>query len=325
MVRGLMVAVPALLAMYVPTCVPSPVLPTSPPGQVRMAELWQEPVDLATHDLLYGPWGPERAPDPDAVYTFVEPKRGGANPGMTVRDAEGRRWRVKQPPADGRLAEGPIEVVLSRVLSAVGYHQPPVYYLPSFVLADGSGRRRTVGGRFRLQDESLTDLGEWSWQQNPFVGTRPYQGLLVILLMFNSSDLKNSNNTVYEFSPSPDRVERWYVVRDLGTALGGTGRIAPDRGNPDAFERHGFITRVEGGFVQFEYHGWHQELISNRITPEDLWWASDLLARLTDGQWREAFRAGGYEPSLADRFIRRLRVKIWEGQALGRFARGPAR
>ena len=51
--------------------------------------------------------------------------------------------------------------------------------------------------------------GAWRWEENPFVGTRPYQGLLVLLTMFNSTDLKNSNNTLYERRDG-DRVERWY-------------------------------------------------------------------------------------------------------------------
>ena len=311
--RALMLVMPTVFAMYMPTCVPRAVLPTVPEREAPIAELWERPADIGSQDLFFGPWGPERAPDPDATYTFIEEKQGGVNPGMTARDPAGRVWKVKQPPLDGRLAEGPIEVVLSRVLSAVGYHQPPVYFVPTFTVTDASGTRRTLGGRFRLSDRSLKDVGEWSWQQNPFVGTRPYQGLLVILLMFNSSDLKNSNNTLYELR---GRGERWYVVRDLGTALGGTGRVTPPRGEIDVFERHGFIEGVENGFVQFEYHGWHQELVRGRITSEDVSWACRLLAGLTDSQWREAFLAGGYEPALADRFIRRLQAKIRDGLAL---------
>jgi hypothetical protein len=312
-----------MLAMYVPTCVPPAVLPTVPPGQVRIGELWEPPADIGAQDLFYGPWGPERAPNPAAIYTFVEPKRGGVNPGMTVRDPAGRKWKVKQPPLAGRRAEGPIEVVLSRVLSAVGYHQPPVYYLRTFTVADDSGTYKTVGGRFRLDDRALKDVGDWSWQQNPFVGTRPYQGLLVILLMFNSSDLKNSNNTVYEFRASPELTERWYVVRDLGTALGRTGRMTPARGDVDAFERSRFIEGIDDGFVKYEYHGWHQELIRARITPADVRWACDLLAKLSDTQWHEAFLAGGYDPAVSVRFIRRLQARVREGSALGMAMGGP--
>jgi hypothetical protein len=39
---------------------------------------------------------------------------------------------------------------------------------------------------------------------------------------------------------------------------------------------------------------------------------------LTDQQWQDAFRAGGYAPELANRFIRRFKQKIDEGLALGR-------
>jgi hypothetical protein len=311
-----MAAASGVLAMYMPTCVPPAVLPTVPGGQARIAELWEQPADIGGQDLSYGPWGPERAPDPGATYTFIETKQGGVNPGMTVRDPAGRKWKVKQPPLVGRRAEGPIEVVLSRVLSAVGYHQPPVYYLRTFTVADDSGTYKTVGGRFRLDDRSLKDVGDWSWQQNPFVGTRPYQGLLVILLMFNSSDLKNSNNTLYEFRGPSGRTERWYVVRDLGTALGGTGRITPARGDVDAFERSRFIEGIEDGFVKFAYHGWHQELIRGRITPADVRWACELLAKLSDTQWHEAFLAGGYDPAVSARFIRRLQARVREGSAL---------
>jgi hypothetical protein len=45
-------------------------------------------------------------------------------------------------------------------------------------------------------------------------------------------------------------------------------------------------------------------------------WVSEQLKRLTDDQWRDAFRAGGYAQGLADRFIRRMKQKIDEGLSL---------
>jgi hypothetical protein len=322
--RWLTLAVVPVLAIYVPTCVPRAVAPTSAPELARIEELWRRPADIQSEDLRFGPWGLERAPDPDGIYEFVEAKKGGVNPGMTVRDGAGRRWKVKQGATDGRLSEGPIEVVLSRVLSAVGYHQPPVYYLRAFALKQDGRTQRVAGGRFRLVESTLDDKGEWSWHRNPFVGTRPYQGLLVILLLFNSSDLKNSNNVLYEFRPRNGPEERWYVVRDLGTALGGTGRIAPLRGDVALFEQQAFIEGIDDGFVKFEYHGWHQELIRNRITPDEVRWACELLAELTDAQWREAFLAGGYEPALSAQFITRIQAKIRQGLTLTAGAGGPA-
>jgi len=305
--------VPALFAVYIPTCTPK-VQPTAAPWDAHMAELWQKPLDLPERDLFYGPWGVERAPDPHATYTFLAKKQHGTNPGVIVADPEGREWHVKQPPNNHQGAEGPIEVVLSRVLSAVGYHQPPVYFLPAFTMRDETGVRTAPGGRFRLKLRSMEKVGEWSWQQNPFVGTKPYQGLLVILMMFNSSDLKNVNNSLYDVKTSRDQVERWYIVRDLGTALGETSRLHPKRGVIDFFERDPFITDVKDGFVEFDYHGWHSELVKHRITPEEVQWASELVGGLSYAQWIDAFRAGGYEPAVAERFVKRLLERIEEGQ-----------
>ena len=135
--RAALCVIPAIFAVYIPMCAPA-VRPTMPPSDARMAELWQRPRDLSMRDLYYGPWGPERAPDPNDTYTFARPKTHGTNPGVTVTDSEGREWHVKQPPHNDQGAEGPIEVVLSLILSAVGYHQPPVYFLPSFSLIQKS-------------------------------------------------------------------------------------------------------------------------------------------------------------------------------------------
>lgn len=308
--------VPAILAVYWPFCTPE-LRPTQPSAGVKIEELWERPADFSSQDLFVGPWGADNAPSPEGVYRFVRPKTGGTNPGMTVLDSAGREWSVKQASHDpDRGDEGPVEVVLSRVLSGVGYHQPPVYYLRSFTLEDSFGRRTEPGGRFRLDHPQLKNRGTWSWQQNPFVGTKPYEGLLAILMMFNSSDIKNSNNSLYELR-NESGPRRWFVVRDLGMALGTTGRFEPKRGDADAFEREPFITSVDNGIVTFNYRGWHQELVRNRISVSDLEWAVDLLGHLSDRQWRDAFRAGGYAPGVADRFIQRVRAKMDEGRNLG--------
>jgi len=311
-----------VIALYCPFCT-AKVRPTVPPWDAPLAELWQSPNTanaqglyrgtIATRDLFYGPWGPERAPDPHATYTFIERKQHGTNPGITVRDPQGREWHVKQPPHTEQGAEGPIEVVLSRVLSAVGYHQPPVYFLPSVTVKDEAGTHVEPGGRFRLTEQSIKSVDTWSWQRNPFVGMRPYQGLLVILMMFDSSDIKNENNALYDVKDPGDGPKHWYVVRDLGTALGETGRLAPLRGDPDIFEREPFILNVKDGFVRFNYHGWHQELFQ-QIDSLDVAFAADLLQQLSDRQWRDAFRAGGYPPPVATRFIARLQQKIDEAR-----------
>jgi hypothetical protein len=279
-----------------------------------MSALWKAPADLPHADLFTGRWSDEYAPDPNATYVFLRPKTSGANPGVVVADPRGRTWHVKQHRL-GYGDEGPVEVVLSRVLSAIGYRQPPAYYLPSFMMTDSTGTHRESGGRFRIDHPSLRDRSGWAWSRNPFVGTRPYQALLVILQAFNSWDLKDSNNSLYDVDLG-DRTETWYVVRDLGAALGGSGWVKAKRNNIDLFERHRFIKSVEDGFVTFDYRGWRSDLFRSRITPDDVRWAMALLGGLSERQWHDAFRAGGYDPPAAERFIRKIRANIAAGQQL---------
>jgi len=285
--------------------------PPPPPG----TSMWVEPADLASRDLFHGPWGAEHAPDPNAVYTLVELKHSGVNLGMTVQDSQGREWSVKQPYPGGLDSEAPVEVVVSRLLSAVGYHQPPVYHLPVFRLKDGFGTRVEIGGRFRLKDPTVKEVGSWPWDDNPFVGSRPYQGLIVLLMMFNSTDLKNSNNSLYEHRDG-DLVEQWYLTRDLGSALGDLNRFTPRKNHPEAFARSPFILGVSNGYVEFAYDGWYKNLVRDRITPDEVAWACNLLGQLSDRQLQDAFRAAGHQPDVAARFIATLREKIQQGRSL---------
>jgi len=314
--RTITIAIAAVALTMSASCagVKVPVATTAPAP--AGASMWAEPADLKSRDLFYGPWGSQNAPDPKGVYTLVERKHTGVNLGLTVKDEQGREWSVKQPFPGGLDPEGPAEVAVSRLLSAVGYHQPPVYFLPAFTLKDDLGKTVEVGGRFRLKDASLKDAGSWKWEENPFVGTKPYQGLIVLLMMFNSTDLKNSNNTLYEHK-NGDLIEQWYVARDIGSALGDTSPIAPRKNHPDSFEKVPFLLGVSNGKVDFAYSGWYRNLVRDRIAPEDVGWASELLGRLSDKQWADAFRAGGIAPADANRFIAKLKEKIDQGRSLG--------
>ena len=220
MLRVRSITIVALTALVTSACagvkVPRAQTSPAPPSAV----MWVEPSDLASRDLFYGPWGKAHAPDPKGVYTLVERKHTGVNLGMTVKDADGREWSVKQPYPGGLDSEAPVEVVVSRLLSAVGYHQPPIYHLAAFNLKDDFGTRVELGGRFRLKDKSLKETGFWKWEDNPFVGTKPYQGLIVLLTMFNSTDLKNSNNSLYEYR-NGDLVEQWYRDARCRRGVGG--------------------------------------------------------------------------------------------------------
>jgi hypothetical protein len=105
------------------------------------------------------------------------------------------------------------------------------------------------------------------------------------------------------------------VVRDLGAALGETGKLYPRRNWLEGFEEHAFITAVTASGVEFDYDGRHQGMLS-MIGPADVQWAAQQLSRLTDAQWRDAFRAGNYAAPRAERYITRIKEKIADGLAL---------
>ena len=63
---------------------------------------------------------------------MIEIKRGGFSRGYTSSDPKDREWSAKIPP------EAPTEVVASRILWGVGYHQPPIYYLAEWQRAQGA-------------------------------------------------------------------------------------------------------------------------------------------------------------------------------------------
>ncbi len=142
----------------------------TPPG----ASMWVEPTDLATRDVYNGPWGAENAPDPKDVYDLVELKHTGVNLGMTVKDSKGREWSVKQPFPGNLDSEAPVEVVVSRLLSAIGYHQPPVYHLPG-LHAQGRSRHACGNGRpLSVEDRSVEGSRRVGLGQQP---VRRHQGI----------------------------------------------------------------------------------------------------------------------------------------------------
>jgi hypothetical protein len=305
----LVLAAAALCGCAVPLAPP----PAVPPTPAEMAQFWVEPADLASRDLFLGPWGAEHAPDPRAAYTFEEKKKqgmfSGFSPGYTVKGPGGIEWSAKQGP------EAQAEVTASRLVWALGFHQPPVYFLEKWTLAGGPTPGEQTRARFRPEIEELDKVGEWGWQSNPFRATEAHRGLIVMMVMLNNSDLKSAQNAIYDLKRPREGAQRWYVVRDLGHSFGETGKFKADRNDIVEFESEAFTKGVSDGKVKFNWSGFHKELVSE-LTPADVRWTCERLDRLSDRQWQDAFRAGGYAPDLAERYIRRFKQKIAEGLAL---------
>ena len=283
--------------------------PAAPVSAAQMAQLWVEPE--RERDLFWGVGGQRFAPPANAVYKFEAKDETGFSVSFDVTSPDGMEWSAKIGP------EAQTEVVVSRILWGLGYHQPPIYYLPSWTLdPEGAETRTESEARFRPKLPQLERLDEyWHWADNPFSGTREMKGLLVVMLMLNATDLKDDNNSIYELKEPWGGAPRWFVVRDVGAALGETGKLFPRRNWLDGFERAGFITGTdEEGRIRFDYNGRHQELLS-MITPADVQWAAQRMQRLTEQQWRDAFRAGNYAQPIADRYVRKIKQKIAQGLA----------
>lgn len=279
----------------------------APPTAEQLAQLWVAPEP--NRDLYYGVGGKRLAPDPSVKYTVIEIKRGGYSRGYTVLGPPDREWSVKFPPEAGT------EIVASRLFWGIGYHQPPIYLLQEWTAEKATSPNPQLPARFREKDPALNglDAGDsWSYYENPFVGTRQMNGMLVLHAMLGNSDLKDAQNVIYTLEKPHEGATRWYVARDLGQTFGRTGLIDPPRGDIDVFEETPFIRGVENGKVRLEYNGRHEVLFEN-ITPADVRWICERLNALTDDQLQDAFRAGGYPKVTADRFIRRLEQKIAEG------------
>jgi hypothetical protein len=275
------------------------------PAAASLAELWQEPGEIAARDLRWGPGGQALAPSPGAEYRFKAVDSKGFSGGYDVVDSSGTKWDVKTG------IEAQPEVVASRVLWAVGYHQPAVYFVPEWTLKGGP-ESRPRAGRFRRSDHRTR--GDWSWTENPFKGTRELRGLVVVNLILNNWDLKSSQNRVYSVQEPPNR---WFVVQDLGASLGKTAWPTGSKLDIEDFESQQLIQGVENGRVRFDYHARHKELLED-ITPADVAWVCAMLNQITDQQWDELFRHVGIPGEISGRYIQKIKSKIDEGLTLNR-------
>jgi hypothetical protein len=306
------------LLLLISSCARS-IRPESPPARpVQTAELWQEPTDLDRRDLFLGPGGQTLRPA-DAAFQFLRVDAGGASTGYDVRDARGIEWSAKVG------IEAQSEVAVSRILWAIGFHQPPIYFIRDWTMAGAPDRVRPEPARFRpdLPDARAGD--HWSWYENPFIGTRPFAGLIVANLLLTQWDWKASNNRIYELASPRNDVRRWYVVRDLGASLGrftypralewtrlrGFGQGT--KNDLAGFEQQPFLET--GGGFEIAYRGIYRDLVKT-VTPADVRWTCELLARLSDRQWTDAFRAAGYTPEQTARYVNKLKAKIAQGLAL---------
>jgi len=310
------------------------------PSPGAKATLWRDPTDIASRNLLYGSGG--EGHQPRGTFTFIQEDLEGSNPKIDVRDQDGIKWKVKLG------AEARPEVAASRLLWAAGYFTNEDYFLgdmqvqglpprlhrgQDLVAADGT----LHSVRLKRSNKSEEKLGMWQWSSNPFVGTREFNGLRVLMALINNWDLKDSNNAVYQEKQSDESGElrQIYVVSDLGASFGTTGfklSVEASRGNLEAYKRSKFISNLTPDYVDFGapgrptlietlnlpvfLHRIDLRWIGRRIARSDAKWMGQVLGQLSREQIRDAFRAAGYSAQEVNDFTAVVQARIAELNAL---------
>jgi len=283
--------------------------------------LWNEPTKVETLDLFYGPGGSEGAPDPTGKITYVGADTNGTQKKIYAKDDKDREWTVKFGP------EARPETVATRFVWAMGYHTDEDYFVERAHI-DGMPGGNATNVRFKRRHNGLKEVGLWTWENNPFIGTRELDGLKVLMVVMNNWDLKVVNNKVVRPTKKSgeDTDDRIYYVGDLGATFGKTGSLAHElhlpgdppagtKDKPSQYARQDFIEGVRDGMVRFHYKGKDPGTLKG-IRVENAKWMGDMLARLSEKQLTDAFRAGGYDQSEISMLVRAMRERIRELQSL---------
>lgn len=249
--------------------------------------LWTSPANINSRNLRLGPGGAAMQPDLRSI-TFLEEDKGGySGTKYRIRDGAGREWVAKI----GKEAQS--ETAAVRLLWSVGYETEINYLVPRLTIP-GKGTFEDV--RLEARPALEKRLDEWQWEANAFVGTRPFQGLKVMMLLLENWDIKDSNNEIIQVKGTN---KLRYVVSDMGATFGKTGglpilwSITRSRNKPEDYEKAKFVEGVEGNRVKFRYSGKKKDIFEN-ITVADARWLGSLLSRLSRAQIRDAFLAANY-------------------------------
>lgn len=324
--RQLKQLLPGVLVLLL--CI-SPALAQSADSKTQTPAIWENPGDIGSKDLLNGRGG--QSGRPVLPLKFVEEDASGHNSKFDVEDSAGTKWKAKLG------IEAQPETVASRLMWAIGYFSNDNYLLRDVLVSNlpahlhrGQGHVTAPNhlDKARLQRHSEgKKVGDWNLRHNPFVGTREFNGLRVMMALISNWDLKDGNNAIYRDKEGNEH----YLVTDLGTAFGASGdrwTEAQSKNNLKAYRSAKFITKVTPKYVDFGFPRYPPFLyifdlphfvrqvrlrwIGNHVPREDAKWVGSLLGQLTTRQIEEAFQAGGYSPAEATAFAAAVQARIAE-------------
>ena len=246
------------------------------------AIIWQS-VDIPSRDTFRGPTSEGITPALEKV-KLIGPQRGGNNRKYRVEDANGREWVVKI--AD----ESQAEVAANRLLWAIGYRTEVDQIVPSISI-DGIGNFKNA--RFEARAKEITRGDRWSWANNPFAGTKEFDGLRLMMAFVNNWDLKDDNNALIT-----EGGKTYLIVSDMGSSFGklaksNTSRAGRSVNKAEDFAEANFIKAVNNGVLELDYRGGGADHLKG-ISLENARWLVGLLSQLTDKQISDAFRAANH-------------------------------
>jgi len=251
-----------------------------------------------------------------------------SQPCVSVRDARGRKWRVKWG------QEVRCEAFAVRLVWGCGYFAEVTHLVPSGSIVGAANLSRArqcldeagqfVDARFEREEEHVRTLFEehsWAWNDNPFVGTRELAGLKIVVMLLSNWDSKDrrdvargSNTAIFEYRLSRWRREAHYLISDWGGSLGRWGSNVVTRGRWDvdgfAAQTPEFVTGVRDGYVRFGYTGQRTSDVADGIRVDHARWFARRAARITDRQLVAALVASGATEEEAGRFARAIRQRI---------------
>lgn len=305
------------------------------PAQVQPTDaiIWKDPGDIRAKNLYWGPGGEEDQPKPSVA--FLQEDLHGTNPKFDVRDSAGKKWHAKLG------AEARPEVAASRLLWAVGYSANENYFLPRLHvdnlpplhrgqnLVEPGGEVANVRLQRHPHDEKK--VGTWNWRHNPFVGTREFNGLRVMMALIRNWDIKDENNAVLQDESN----RRIYEVTDVGTAFGSSGKrhsSAYSKGNLKEFRKGRLIRKVNGDLVDLHFPTFPSPILifevrfyfgqmgthwlGRDIPRKDAKWIGSLLTQLSPDQIHDIFRAAGFSPEQIEGYTSVLIARIQELNSL---------
>jgi hypothetical protein len=278
--------------------------------------LWADPGDVNSLDFRHGVGGAENQPEPP--FHFIEEDLAGTSPKVFVKDGRGSTWNVKWG------SEARPSAFCTRLMWACGYIVQPEYFLKSGQIEGARDLKRAkshisddgsfVNARFQLRSDAPEYLEghEWTWTNNPFLGTAEIEGLKILSLLVSNWDTKDSNLGMFLDNRSGTSLY-YYSIMDWGGTLGKWGNLLTwSRGDCQGFavQTPDFVKRAKDGSLQWGFNGKNREELTSGITGEDIRWLLQYLGQITDEQIRTGLIATGHTAKDVNCYTRALRSRI---------------